>query len=126
MGLGVFLATQSVLWVIQSNRISLIGNRLIFGEKDDLLAGDIFFTGDTSGQFDPVGCDRLGSLSRRSYLLKKFDQYLYLDCGNFTHDNPRRQSVWAAPGILFLKEKNYEKSLNNDYGAVLRFALIWG
>jgi len=88
MALGVFLATQSVLWVIQSNKVSLIDNRLIFGEKDDLLAGDIFFTGDTSGQFDPVGCDRLGSLSRRSYLLKKFDRYLYLDCGNFTHNNP--------------------------------------
>jgi hypothetical protein len=88
IGLGVFLATQSVLWVIQSNKVSLIDNRLIFGEKKDLLAGDIFITGDTFGQFDPVGCDRLGSLSRRSYLLKKFDQYLYLDFGNFTHNNP--------------------------------------
>ncbi|MGE5342155.1 MAG: hypothetical protein ACM3SY_11830 [Candidatus Omnitrophota bacterium] len=54
----------------------------------DSFTGNILFTGDTSGAFDLASCERFGSLSRRSALLNKFGEYLYVDTGNFTSENP--------------------------------------
>ena len=92
----LFLASISVFIITQVLLYSINFNKLFFKDTDDftrtnkskdLLTGDIFFTGDTFGKYGLVGCDRLGSISRRAKILKKFDDYLYLDFGNFTLDN---------------------------------------
>jgi 2',3'-cyclic-nucleotide 2'-phosphodiesterase (5'-nucleotidase family) len=62
-------------------------------------AGDILFTGDTFGAIDLYGCEQLGSISRRANVLKKFNDYLYLDFGNITRNSPRVNKT-AFPLLL--------------------------
>ncbi|MCK4766522.1 MAG: hypothetical protein KAW12_30285 [Candidatus Aminicenantes bacterium] len=76
----IFIVTQLLLFFINFDGVSS-------ARKKRLLSGDIFFSGDTFGRFDSAGCDMLGSISRRAALLKKFDDYLYVDFGNFSGDS---------------------------------------
>jgi 2',3'-cyclic-nucleotide 2'-phosphodiesterase (5'-nucleotidase family) len=62
-------------------------------------AGDILFTGDTFGAIDLYGCELFGSISRRAKVLKKFNDYLYLDFGNITR-NSLRVNQAAFPLLL--------------------------
>ena len=105
---ALFLAAVAAFIITQVLLYSLNFNQLFFNDTNDftrpnkskdLLTGDIFFTGDTFGKYGLVGCDRLGSISRRAKILKKFDDYLYLDYGNFTLDNADVNKV-AVPILL--------------------------
>jgi hypothetical protein len=87
--IAVFTITQVLLFAINFNRWFFRDTQEFPGVtgNSQLLTGHIFFTGDTFGKYGLVGCDRLGSISRRAKVLKKFDDYLYMDFGNFTVDN---------------------------------------
>lgn len=97
----VFIITQVLLYSLNFNQWFFNDTRGLPGlnQNTEILTGDIFFTGDTSGKYGLVGCDRLGSISRRAKILKKFGDYLYLDFGNFTMDNPHMDKA-AVPIIL--------------------------
>jgi hypothetical protein len=106
VAIAVFIITQVLLY-------SLNFNKLYFNDTDgrpgknrnkEILTGDIFFTGDTFGKYGLIGCDRMGSISRRAKVLRKFDYYLYMDFGNFTPDNP---NINKAVVPLFLKAYQY-------------------
>jgi hypothetical protein len=88
VGIGVFLfiCTQVAFFLFYSLSKPPKVNPIdaYTGTKGKIFTGNIFFTGDTSGFYEPAGCERMGSLPRRASLLKKFDKYLYLDFGNFT------------------------------------------
>lgn len=88
---AVFLVIQFLLYSLNFNKLFIndIEGCSWIEENKEKLTGDIFFTGDTFGKYGLIGCDRLGSISRRAEVLKKFEDYLYLDFGNFTIDNPR-------------------------------------
>ena len=94
----VFIITQVLLYSLNFNRLFFKDTQDLPGIKKnkEILTGDIFFTGDTFGKYGLIGCDRLGSISRRAKILKKFADYLYLDFGNFTIDNPILNKSAAA------------------------------
>lgn len=104
--IAVFIITQVVLYSLHFNQLFFNDNKDFPGinKNKNLLTGDIFFTGDTFGRYGLVGCDRLGSISRRAKILKKFDDYLYLDFGNFTIDNV---DINKAGAPILLKAYRY-------------------
>ena len=102
-----FLLIQLILYLINFNRISFINNNIYLSNKDKFQTGNIFFTGDTKGAIDLIGCNKTkGSISRRAYILKKFDDYLYLDLGNFTNGNPQIDKTLIP---VLLESFNYMK-----------------
>ncbi len=64
------------------------GNTVPQGPISDLFKGTILFTGDTFGSIQLSGCERLGSLTRRVALVRKFPDSLYFDFGNVFSRNP--------------------------------------
>jgi hypothetical protein len=109
----LFLAAIAVFIITQVLLYSLNYNQLFFNQTEDrhwknlnkeILTGDIFFTGDTFGKYGLMGCDRIGSISRRATILKKFTDYLYVDFGNFTMDNPQ---INKTAGPILLKAYRY-------------------
>jgi len=63
--------------------------------KSRILTGAILCTADVTGYYEPAGCERFGSLTRRAALLNHFKNYLYLDAGHFTSDKLARNKAVA-------------------------------
>jgi len=113
VAVAAFIITQILLYSLNFNQLFFSDTENFAGinKNKNSLTGDIFFTGDTFGKYGLVGCDRLGSISRRAKILKKFSDYLYLDFGNFTFDNADVNKA-AVPILLKAYQYMHLKVMN--------------
>jgi hypothetical protein len=87
--LSLFIIFEIIIIATNFNAI-FPGNTMVYPPSDDTWpAGNILFTGDTLGAIDLYGCEQFGSISRRAKVVKKFNDYLYLDFGNITRNSLR-------------------------------------
>jgi hypothetical protein len=96
---SMFIIFEIIIIATNFNAI-FPGNTMVYTPSNSTWpAGDILFTGDTFGAIDLYGCEQFGSISRRAKVLKKFNDYLYLDFGNITR-NSLRVNKAAFPLLL--------------------------
>jgi hypothetical protein len=88
------LATMAQLFflAISFNVIELIDGKVVVLDNS-LFRGNIFFSGEISGEIGQNGCDNLGSASRRVGLLSQFPNSLYFDNGNFSSANQQANDL---------------------------------
>jgi|WetSurSiteA1Bulk_404760.scaffolds.fasta_scaffold02316_8 hypothetical protein len=83
---------QLLFTAISFNVIELINGKAVVLDND-LFRGNIFVSGEISGEIGQNGCDHLGSASRRVRLLSRFPDSLYFDNGNFSSPNQQANDL---------------------------------
>lgn len=84
---GGLLFVQIIFIGILLNLVFILPDGIVLNDKY-LYAGTIFITGEINGAFESVGCDNLGSVSRKAAILKKkHGDFLYFDIGNMSSAN---------------------------------------
>lgn len=84
LSISTFAAVQVLFFGLYFGVFNIINNTRIVFMNSSLYKYNLFFTEDINGETNLNGCDQQGSLSRKSAFLKKQDDYLYFDGGNFT------------------------------------------
>ncbi len=78
---------------ILSNNIIITNDLHIFLNNNNHYSADIFVSEDINGSIGLNGCDHRGSASRRAFIIKKSNNYLYFDGGNISSIDINRNEL---------------------------------